>query len=257
MVRFPRFEPAAPSVDGEFACCLHSCSGHGRCVEGRCACADGWAGVDCGRAVPGACDRRGGIFVGEDGYAISASMPTLISQGGCKGQPTTTVSNAHHGLYAASDVFAARLLRAPARRAPSADCAVADWHPLWAYRHHGNLGVRLKWKLSAQANFRRKARSTLPRIHDEPQDRGECGAPPELYWPGDVVLTYWGDTRCFPADVEHVVLPPRTRVEVSGVSSRPTLNGQLGAIVGADAERYTVQLPHETVRLRFGAVAAC
>ena len=56
---------------------------------------------------------------------------------------------------------------------------------------------------------------------------------------------------------EHVVLPPRTRVEVSGVSSRPTLNGQLGAIVGADAERYTVQLPHETVRLRFGAVAAC
>ena len=53
------------------------------------------------------------------------------------------------------------------------------------------------------------------------------------------------------------MLPPRTRVEVSGVSSRPTLNGQLGAIVGADAERYTVQLPHETVRLRFGAVAAC
>ena len=35
------------------------------------------------------------------------------------------------------------------------------------------------------------------------------------------------------------------------------VGGQLGAIVGADAERYTVQLPHETVRLRFGAVAAC
>jgi len=56
---------------------------------------------------------------------------------------------------------------------------------------------------------------------------------------------------------EHVVLPPRTRVAVNGVSSRPALNGQVGAVVSSDAERYTVKLPHETVRLRFGAVAAC
>ena len=58
---------------------------------------------------------------------------------------------------------------------------------------------------------------------------------------------------------ENLVLPPGTRVTITGVSSRPALNGQAGKIVGSDGtERYTVQLAQsgEQVRVKFGAVVS-
>jgi curved DNA-binding protein CbpA len=56
---------------------------------------------------------------------------------------------------------------------------------------------------------------------------------------------------------ENVRLPSQCRVTVSGVASRPALNGRVGTIAAVDGERYLVRLPDETVSLRFGAVAAC
>lgn len=42
---------------------------------------------------------------------------------------------------------------------------------------------------------------------------GSCGAPLGIYWPGDVLLTYWGHTSpsCVPADTAVVVLPGGVR----------------------------------------------
>merc|ERR1719399_1925774 len=51
-----------------------------------------------------------------------------------------------------------------------------------------------------------------------------------------------------PANVRQVIAEAR----VAG-TSQPELNGRVAAVVSSDAERYTVRLPHETVRLRFGA----
>merc|ERR1719152_753294 len=59
---------------------------------------------------------------------------------------------------------------------------------------------------------------------------------------------------------ENVVLPTSTRVVIDGVTSRPALNGCVGAVRAVDeaAGRYDVALEGgEAVRLRFGAVAAC
>lgn len=59
---------------------------------------------------------------------------------------------------------------------------------------------------------------------------------------------------------ENVVLPTGARVTIDGVTSRPALNGCVGAVQAVDekAGRYDVQLGDgEAVRLRFGAVAAC
>ena len=63
---------------------------------------------------------------------------------------------------------------------------------------------------------------------------------------------------------ENVILPPSTRVRVSGLKSRPALNGKTGVIVGVDDDRspspprYTVQLEDsEQLRVTFGAVQAC
>jgi len=59
---------------------------------------------------------------------------------------------------------------------------------------------------------------------------------------------------------DNVVLPAGARVTIDGVTSRPALNGCVGAVQAVDekAGRYDVQLGDgEAVRLRFGAVAAC
>lgn len=54
----------------------------------------------------------------------------------------------------------------------------------------------------------------------------------------------------------NVILPKDCRVTIEDVRSRPELNGQVGSIVGVEQERYVVRTPQETVKLRFGAVAA-
>jgi curved DNA-binding protein CbpA len=57
---------------------------------------------------------------------------------------------------------------------------------------------------------------------------------------------------------ENVQLPKDCRVTIDGVQSRPALNGRIGNVVGVQGnDRYLVQLPEETLSLRFGAVAAC
>lgn len=40
---------------------------------------------------------------------------------------------------------------------------------------------------------------------------GSCGAPAGIYWPGDVLLTYWGLTECAPPDTHPIVLPGGVR----------------------------------------------
>ena len=90
-------------------------------------------------------------------------------------------------------------------------------------------------------------------IHEEHLDRGECGGAVESYWPGDIGLTLWGDTACFPKDVHHIVLPPGTagadalKVNVSGVvaAGRAMAAGHGVAATG-----------HGAVAAGHGAVAA-
>jgi curved DNA-binding protein CbpA len=58
---------------------------------------------------------------------------------------------------------------------------------------------------------------------------------------------------------EHLILPRLTHVAISGVQSRPSLNGKAAEIIDIDreAQRYLVRLDGgEMVRLKFGAVAA-
>ena len=101
-------------------CCIHSCHGKGRCVDGACAC-DRGAGVDCGEvntASRGRCPhgRRHGIYVGELGLAISAGMPTRQARPGvfgareCAAVPVSTIEPDANGIYAPLDVFLLRLL---------------------------------------------------------------------------------------------------------------------------------------------------
>ena len=62
---------------------------------------------------------------------------------------------------------------------------------------------------------------------------------------------------------ENIILPKSTRVSVSGVVSRPGLNGMHGIIIGIDDEdtatpRYTVKLEsNEKLRLKYGNCVAC
>jgi len=56
---------------------------------------------------------------------------------------------------------------------------------------------------------------------------------------------------------ENLVLPPGTRVTITGLSARADLNGQAATVVSSDgAERYTVELAAsgEQLKVRFGAV---
>ena len=56
---------------------------------------------------------------------------------------------------------------------------------------------------------------------------------------------------------ENLILPPHTRVTITGVSSRPELNGKAATIMSSDGrERYTVQVGEsgEQMRLKLGAV---
>lgn len=55
---------------------------------------------------------------------------------------------------------------------------------------------------------------------------------------------------------ENLVLPPDTRVTISGVNSRAELNGRPGMVISGDGERYTVSLADggEQIRVKLGAV---
>jgi len=64
---------------------------------------------------------------------------------------------------------------------------------------------------------------------------------------------------CISLKPDHVVLPKSTRVKIHGIKSRPDLNGEFGRVVDVDqlSRRYTVQLPEENLRIRWGCAVAC
>ena len=262
---------AAPSLVAPLECCIHSCHGHGRCVDGRCTdCPSAneddfdcslppaplprgvvWPGAEARRARYEAAATSGercphgrphGLFIGVRGLRISEQEASFskgrrgLQSGVCRQWPVRTLEPGLSGIYAPLDVFLLRLLDDPALRAPSAACAQAEWHPLFAQRHYGNVDEEFKWKLKAALASRRAVhtappagevagdgphapppartpapRSALPHIHEEHQDMGACGAPAGLYWPGDVILTYWGARECHPADTSAIVLPGGSR----------------------------------------------
>ena len=211
-------------------CCLHGCHGRGRCVEGRCYCPRAWSGPDCG--VPSPSVRAGNdlgiVYIGAAGQRLAETMPTRVCRfercggreegrglrgaGVCEGAPITTLDPGSHGIYLPPDVMLVRLLAEGGRvRARRPSCGALSWHPLYSVRLYKNLNVRLKWRVQASATDVRIASADGTRwIHEEHLDRGECDGAIEAYWPGDVVLTLWGDTECWPRDVHHIVLPPAT-----------------------------------------------
>ena len=225
--------PPAPST-----CCLHSCHGRGRCVDGMCSsCTNvgNASSLDCA-ALPATCphDRRHGIFIGDLGLAVSRMKPTSVGKkthttSDCTGHPVVTLDPDLTGIYAPLDVFLLRLLKDQDFRAPSEACAQAVWHPLFARRLYHNLDEMLKWRLKAAlATARLQAYTSspsslppvgkdaiaavpLPHLHEEHQDIGLCGSPLGVYRPGDVALTYWGDLTCHPPDTDLVVLPGNVR----------------------------------------------
>lgn len=104
-----------------------------------------------------------------------------------------------------------RLLKDGARRAASAACASAIWHPTFAYRVTGNIGSeRINMAFEAVKMALRNASSSTPHIHVMVGDREVChlGVPASLHKPGDVVLTHWGNEDCFVPAVNYAVLPP-------------------------------------------------
>ena len=187
--------------------------------------------------------QRHGVFIGERGLAITRARPTPAGtrtrgssecvSGGSRA-PVLTIDPDANGIYAPLDVLLLRLLDDTHLRAPSADCAQAVWNPLFAHRLYRNVDEVLKWKLKAALSTERAlaahASSTsasaasagedgthpaasehVPHLHEEHQDMGMCGSPLGVYWPNDVVLTYWGDTTCHPADTRLIVLPGGVR----------------------------------------------
>ena len=94
--------------------------------------------------------RQNGVYIGELGLAISRARPTRPGRRGeCTPFPVTTIDPDVNGIYAPLDVFLLRLLDDPTFRAPSAECAEAVWHPLFARRLYGNVNEVLKWRLKA------------------------------------------------------------------------------------------------------------
>jgi len=215
-------------------CCLHACHGHGACMAGRCVCEKAWAGLDCAveaaAASAAACKHAesGGIFIGSVGFDLVAGTPGMRTEkhDACALAPVTTLDPSTGGIYVAPDMLLLRLLNDPRHRAPSARCAGARWDPLFGFRLYSNTDrEKLKWTLQgAVAGTRlllpraleaapaaergRLSQSRLPQIWEEHMDCGECGVPEGIMQPGDVVVTHWGDTACFPRGVLHVVLPP-------------------------------------------------
>lgn len=88
----------------------------------------------------------------------------------------------------------ARLLADSQTRATHPSRASFSWHPLYSARLAKNLNANLKFRLQASAtDVRMQSGDDSRWIHEEFLDRGECGGATEAYWPGDVVLTLWGD----------------------------------------------------------------
>lgn len=131
-------------------CCIHSCHGRGRCVDGVCKCDAGSHGFDCGlnssrpfaaagaspsSSPPASCPhgRRMGLYVGRIGLQLSERTPTPVLrrngfandciQSKAGAATVRTIDPAVHGIYAPLDLFLLRMLDDPTLRAPSVECA--------------------------------------------------------------------------------------------------------------------------------------
>ena len=219
----------SPVVSTLTTCCIHSCRGRGKCIDGSCRCNAGYHGLDCGlqrshtsSGSIGACGNNQGatplsIYVGDDGALLMGGILSASrgkwQRGGaeCAGEPVATIDAHARGIYVAPDMLLLRLLKDGARRAASAACASAIWHPTFAYRVTGNIGSeRINMAFEAGKMALRNASSSTPHIHVMVGDREVChlGVPASLHKPGDVVLTHWGNEDCFVPAVNYVVLPP-------------------------------------------------
>ena len=216
-------------------CCLHSCNGRGRCVQGQCVCYGNGTGFDCSefaQRVPSSrCPhgRKHGVFIGTHGLEVSSVKLTLLRMAkDCTGQAVATVAPTINGIYATLDVFLLRLLNDPSVRAPSKECAQAVWHPTFGSRLYGNSDESLKWQVKAAMASRRSTadgdpivqagaqaslpwHAVMPHIHEEHQDMGSCGSPSGFMRPGDISLTHWGMADCIPSDTTMIVVPPGVR----------------------------------------------
>ncbi|KOO21578.1 hypothetical protein Ctob_001649 [Chrysochromulina tobinii] len=68
-----------------------------------------------------------------------------------------------------------------------------------------------------------------------------------------------GDYKSLKVKPENLILPAGTRVNASGLNSRPELNGKPGKIVSSEgSERYVVEMAgsFEQLKLKFGNVVA-
>ena len=208
------------------------------------------------RACPGG--ERRGIYIGSRGHEITAATPSLRvpkheHEMACVAVPLATFSPHGISIYAAPDMLLLRLLadgighgpggklELQVHRAHSACCALARWDPLFMFRIIGNVGnIDLKWQLQAAVAAKRLAADAaawassgrwaltetrrLPQIWEEHMDRGECNVPAGVMRAGDLVLTHWGDERCFGAGVHHIVLPPGSAGS-SGLGANSTAAG--------------------------------
>ena len=257
--------PAGTSTapNAPLQCCIHGCHSRGECLNGWCACKPPWSGPDCGvrRTVgpaPPTCPpgSERGIYIGLRGYAITRTMPSARAErlGPCEAEPLAAFEPHSTSIYAAAGMLLLRLLRDERHRAASAHCAAARWDPLFGSRIHSNAGMLIKWQLQAAlvasrlaldaggvesaaahvgagsdegaAVVQRPPKRSLPQIWSEGSaDRGGCDAPIGIFQPGDIVLTHWGDQRCFARGVSYVIMPP-------GSAGRGSLGATTGQTTG-------------------------
>lgn len=244
-------------------CCIHSCTGRGQCIGGMCVCPNGTDPLTCRTPLGGGRNssesgcphgRPQGLFIGGEGLAITMHAPSIMAgrrallARDCQHTPVRTLAPGLSGIYSPLDVFLLRALDDPTLRAPSAACAQAAWQPLYGERLYRNIDEGLKWQLKSSLSSRRAVaelpsgapshalslapvRPPLPHLHEEHQDVGSCGAPMGVYWPGDVILSYWGraDHDCHPADTTLLVVP-------GGVRRSPRLERTADRWTSVDSE---------------------
>ena len=156
--------PQAPvRVDGEFACRL-PCAAAATASASRAlrsAQPTAAAGVDRGRAVPGACVRRGGILRWRGRLRRSSALDAHADLLGVPAPANDDrLQRASWAVRCVSDVLRGAAAARPgeARGVGRPRAARRPAPALWSFRHHGNPGVRPQRKPAAQAQFRRKAR---------------------------------------------------------------------------------------------------